>query len=305
MLVHRLFRLQLDALATHIDMVCRWVIPAILYPLITLASLCKGLSAQHAWRSDMQIILLAAGVPLTLVFIAWRVRTSSRYSRDSRHPRASVTDRYITLPMLPHDVIAQVRTNYLSIGKLQARCLREFADTREDNAEWAHRARALFDAFDLDQSGSINFKEMRAVVKLKCARRVREHISLAHQSRAHSACAECAWKRVGWGWWDTAWLPLAGYRLSRRRGGRVVDVHLRWDHTRWANSIGSAGRCVYACLRADSWRVVHTRTNQLPCEPWRHAGTRTCRIGLWRRRCLRCGRTRWTVRSSRTVSSTP
>ena len=39
MLVHRLFRLQQDALATHIDMTCRWVLPFILYPLITVASL--------------------------------------------------------------------------------------------------------------------------------------------------------------------------------------------------------------------------------------------------------------------------
>ena len=171
MLVHRLFRLQQDALATHIDMTCRWVLPFILYPLITVASLCKGLSARHAWLSHMQTVLYAVGVPLTLGFTVWTVRR-----------------------------------NYLRIGEQQERCLRVLAETPEASPEWPQRARALFDAFDLDQSGSIDVMEMRTVVNKKCA--------------PPTASASL--------WWDCRWRGGAAYLTLSRSAAFATRCYGPW-----------------------------------------------------------------------------
>jgi len=170
--VHVLLKTQRDRMAIQIDKVLRVVIPALLYPSVTAStllwgfeqrSLCPGSSLcglgandplyrEHA--NDSDITRLAAWVGVcgvicsVIVAILWIMLRFRNVAREQ-----------------VFSVVGAVALAYRgsNITK-EEEGLTESERMQRRAVEWSAAAERLFKAYDLDASGSIDFKELRGMV---------------------------------------------------------------------------------------------------------------------------------------------
>ena len=176
-IVHILLKSQQDRLATSIDKVLRYSIPFFLYPILTMATIIVGLeqfalcpqtdlcgentrSAAFAARASVMyggVTMADLGNTLTALCMALTVVVSLclilyRSRMVSLEQLASVND-LVTLALANLKELSQDddhRSTELSV--------------RDRSDKWSAATERVFKVYDLDGSGSVDFKELRGMV---------------------------------------------------------------------------------------------------------------------------------------------